>query len=149
MRERNRPPERIGDYADERYPKETLRILASIKKGKPDKGKKWISHNEHDRVLYGGLGRVTFVDTGLRQVAGGPLRNYARAITAKSIWNPRCARVSGSMFQRTSLVSKQPGVHTSVNAARKSACATFFRNIYDNKSYFPSQCSGAVVSHGT
>ena len=45
----------IGDYSDERYRKEALRTLASIKKGKPDKGKKWISHEQHDLVLYGGL----------------------------------------------------------------------------------------------
>jgi len=37
---------RSGDYADERYRKRALRLLAS-------KGKKWISQGEHDRVLYG------------------------------------------------------------------------------------------------
>lgn len=42
-----------GDYSNEEYRKAALRTLASIKKGKPDKGKKWISHEEHDRVLYG------------------------------------------------------------------------------------------------
>ena len=46
---------RSGDYSDERYRREALRTLASIKKGKPDKGKKWIAHEEHDRVLYGDL----------------------------------------------------------------------------------------------
>jgi prevent-host-death family protein len=45
----------IGDYSDERYRREALRTLASIKKGKPDKGKKWVSHEDHDRVLYGEL----------------------------------------------------------------------------------------------
>lgn len=44
-----------GDYSDERYRKAALRTLASIKKGQPDKGKKWIRHEEHDLVLYGGL----------------------------------------------------------------------------------------------
>jgi prevent-host-death family protein len=49
-----RPRKRIvGDYSDERYRREALRTLASIKKGKPDKGKKWVSHEDHDRVLYG------------------------------------------------------------------------------------------------
>jgi hypothetical protein len=46
---------RSGDYSDERYRKRALRILATFKKAKPDKGKKWISQEEHDRVLYGGL----------------------------------------------------------------------------------------------
>jgi prevent-host-death family protein len=51
-----RPRKRIaGDYSDERYRREALRTLASIKKGRPDKGKKWIAHEEHDRVLYGDL----------------------------------------------------------------------------------------------
>jgi hypothetical protein len=44
---------RSGDYADERYRKEALRILATFGKAKPDNGKKWISHEDHDRVLYG------------------------------------------------------------------------------------------------
>jgi hypothetical protein len=43
------------DYADERYRKEALRILARFGKAKPDKGKKWISQEEHDLVLYGEL----------------------------------------------------------------------------------------------
>ena len=46
---------RSGDYADERYRKEALRILATFGKAEPDKGKKWISQEEHDRVLYGEL----------------------------------------------------------------------------------------------
>ena len=46
---------RSGDYADERYRKEALRILATFGKAKPDKGKKWISHEEHDLVIYGGM----------------------------------------------------------------------------------------------
>jgi prevent-host-death family protein len=45
----------VGDYADEQYRRQALKTLALIKKGKPDKGKKWISHEDHDRVLYGGL----------------------------------------------------------------------------------------------
>ena len=45
----------IGDYADERYRKEALRVLATFKKAKPDRGKKWIAQADHDRVLYGGL----------------------------------------------------------------------------------------------
>ena len=45
----------VGDYADERYRRQALRTLAAIKKGKPDKGKKWITHDDHDRALYGGL----------------------------------------------------------------------------------------------
>lgn len=49
------PKPLAGDYSDERYRKAALRTLASIKKGQPDKGKKWISHEEHDLVLYGGL----------------------------------------------------------------------------------------------
>ena len=51
----NRPLAQSGDYADERYRKEALRILATFGKAKPDKGKKWISHEEHDLVLYGEL----------------------------------------------------------------------------------------------
>jgi prevent-host-death family protein len=45
----------IGDYSDERYRRQALRTLASIKNGKPDKGKKWVSHEDYDRVLYGEL----------------------------------------------------------------------------------------------
>jgi len=46
---------RSGDYSDERYRKRALRILATFKKAKPDKGKKWIAQEDHDRVLCGGL----------------------------------------------------------------------------------------------
>jgi hypothetical protein len=46
---------RSGNYADKQYRKEALRTLASFKKVQPDKGKKWIAHEEHDRVLYGDL----------------------------------------------------------------------------------------------
>jgi hypothetical protein len=46
---------RSGDYSDERYRKRALRLLATFTKAKPDKGKKWISQEDHDRVLYGGL----------------------------------------------------------------------------------------------
>ena len=42
-----------GDYSDERYRGQALRILASFKKVRPDKGKKWIGQEEHDQVLYG------------------------------------------------------------------------------------------------
>ena len=49
-----RPKTRIGDYADEQYRKEALWTLALIEKGKPDKGKQWIAHEEHNFVLYGG-----------------------------------------------------------------------------------------------
>jgi prevent-host-death family protein len=45
----------VGDYSDEGYRKRALRILATFKKAKPDKGKKWISQEDHDRVLYGEL----------------------------------------------------------------------------------------------
>ncbi len=50
-----RPRKQIGDYSDETYRKKALRILATFKKGKPDKGKKWIAQEDHDRVLYGEL----------------------------------------------------------------------------------------------
>ena len=43
-----------GDYSDERYRQRALRILATFRKGKPDKGKKWVTQEEHDRVIYGG-----------------------------------------------------------------------------------------------
>jgi hypothetical protein len=46
---------RSGDYSDERYRKRALRILATFKKAKPDKGKKWVSQKDHDLVLYGEL----------------------------------------------------------------------------------------------
>jgi prevent-host-death family protein len=50
-----RPRSKSGDYADEEYRKRAMRILATFKKAKPDKGKKWIAHEDHDRVLYGEL----------------------------------------------------------------------------------------------
>jgi prevent-host-death family protein len=50
-----RPQKQVGDYSDESYRKKALRILATFKKSKPDKGKKWIAQEEHDRVLYGDL----------------------------------------------------------------------------------------------
>ncbi len=50
-----RPRAKTGDYSDERYRRRALRILATFEEGKPQKGKKWITHEEHDRVLYGGL----------------------------------------------------------------------------------------------
>lgn len=51
----SRPRARSGDYADEQYRKEALRILAKFGKAQPDKGKRWISQEDHDRVLYGGI----------------------------------------------------------------------------------------------
>ena len=51
----SRPRAQSGDYSDERYRKEALRILATFGKARPDKGKKWISQEEHDLVLYGGM----------------------------------------------------------------------------------------------
>ena len=50
-----RPRSQSGDYADEAYRKRAMRILATFKKVKPDKGKKWIAQKDHDRVLYGEL----------------------------------------------------------------------------------------------
>ncbi|HTC33801.1 MAG TPA: hypothetical protein VK724_10540 [Bryobacteraceae bacterium] len=47
-----RPAHRSGDYADERYRNEALRTQAAIRKAAPEKGKKWISQEDHDRVLY-------------------------------------------------------------------------------------------------
>jgi prevent-host-death family protein len=55
----------VGDYSDESYRKRALRILATFKKSKPDKGKKWIEHEGHDRVLYAGT---------LEESLGGPAR---------------------------------------------------------------------------
>jgi Ni/Co efflux regulator RcnB len=51
----SRPRAESGDYSDERYRKEARRILATFRKAKPDKGKKWVSQGEHDYVLYGGI----------------------------------------------------------------------------------------------
>jgi prevent-host-death family protein len=50
-----RPHVRRRDYADDRYKQEVFRLLAGIWKIKPDKGKKWISQEHHDQVLYGDL----------------------------------------------------------------------------------------------
>ena len=50
-----RPRAHSGDYADDFYRKKALRILATFKKAKPDRGKRWIAQEDHDRVLYGGL----------------------------------------------------------------------------------------------
>jgi len=50
-----RPRAQSGDYSDENYRKRALRILATFKKAKPDKGKKWVAQEDHDRVLYGEL----------------------------------------------------------------------------------------------
>ena len=44
-----------GDYSDDRYRKRALRILASFERGKPDKGKKWVEQEDHDRALYAGF----------------------------------------------------------------------------------------------
>jgi len=49
------PRTKVGDYSDDAYRKRALRILATFKKAKPDKGKKWIAQKDHDRVLYGEL----------------------------------------------------------------------------------------------
>ena len=50
-----RPRARSGNYADPAYRKEALRLLDAICKLKPDKGKQWVSQEEHDAVLYGDL----------------------------------------------------------------------------------------------
>jgi prevent-host-death family protein len=50
-----RPRAQGGDYADEQYRRKALRILATFRKAKPDRGKKWIAQEDHDRVLYGEL----------------------------------------------------------------------------------------------
>jgi prevent-host-death family protein len=47
----------VGDYSDEAYRTRALRILATFKKVKPDKGKKWVAQEDHDRVLYDELQR--------------------------------------------------------------------------------------------
>lgn len=54
-----RPRAQGGDYSDESYRKRALRILATFKKAMPDKGKKWIAQEDHDRVLYGELPDVS------------------------------------------------------------------------------------------
>jgi hypothetical protein len=52
---RTDPRAKSGDYADDRFRKRALRILATFEKGKPNKGKKWVKQEDHDRVLYGGM----------------------------------------------------------------------------------------------
>lgn len=46
---------RRRDHTDDGYKREVLRLLAGIWKLKPEKGKKWISQENHDLALYGGL----------------------------------------------------------------------------------------------
>jgi prevent-host-death family protein len=41
------------NQADDCYRREVLRLLARISRLKPDKGKKWISQENHDIALYG------------------------------------------------------------------------------------------------
>jgi hypothetical protein len=51
-----RPRKRIvGDYSDERYLRQALRTLASIKKGKPDKGKSGLPKRSTITCLTGEL----------------------------------------------------------------------------------------------
>lgn len=45
---RRRGPESVAD----RQKRERSRLLASILKLKPEKGKQWVSQEHHDRVLY-------------------------------------------------------------------------------------------------
>src|SRR5258708_182662 len=40
---------------DDRYKREVSRLLAQIRRLKPEKGKKWISQENHDAALYGAL----------------------------------------------------------------------------------------------
>jgi len=42
-----------ADYADEKYRQQVFRLLNRISKIKPDKGKRWVSEQQHDAVLYG------------------------------------------------------------------------------------------------
>ena len=44
---------RVGRNGDNKQKRELSRLLAGLWKLKPDKGKKWISQEHHDRVLYG------------------------------------------------------------------------------------------------
>lgn len=46
-------PRSRADYADEDYRRRVFRLLNRISKIKPDKGKRWISQQQHDAVLYG------------------------------------------------------------------------------------------------
>jgi prevent-host-death family protein len=41
------------DYSDDKFRENAFRLLGRIWKMKPDKGKKWISQEQHDAVLYG------------------------------------------------------------------------------------------------
>jgi prevent-host-death family protein len=41
------------DHVDARYKRELSLLLARISQFKPDKGKKWISQENHDMALYG------------------------------------------------------------------------------------------------
>ena len=41
------------DYDDEKYRQQVFRLLNRISKIKPDKGKRWVSEQQHDAVLYG------------------------------------------------------------------------------------------------
>jgi prevent-host-death family protein len=41
------------DYADEKYRQQVFRLLNRISKIKPDKGKRCVSEQQHDAVLYG------------------------------------------------------------------------------------------------
>ena len=43
------------DKTDDRYKREISRLLAQIRRLKPEKGKKWISQENHDAALYGAL----------------------------------------------------------------------------------------------
>jgi len=54
---RIRPNHRGLDYANEHHTREAVRLLERIWKVKPDKGKNWISAEDHDRALYGDLSR--------------------------------------------------------------------------------------------
>ncbi len=47
-----RPRGKSGDYSDEHYRQRALRILATFRRAKPDKGKKWIAQEDHDLALY-------------------------------------------------------------------------------------------------
>jgi prevent-host-death family protein len=46
---------RRRDKTDDRYKREVSRLLAQIRRLKPEKGKKWISQENHDAALYGAL----------------------------------------------------------------------------------------------
>jgi prevent-host-death family protein len=48
-----RPRRRRAGYADSRYRQGALRSLAAIWRLKPDHGKRWVSQEHHDAVLYG------------------------------------------------------------------------------------------------